>query len=272
MQLLGIFANDADNLPSLMYALKNSVGCKLSHPDGDVWSVGYFDQDRALIIRKPGELIDSREFYELAPEVKSQVLIGFVQDGSTGPPHAPPHRFRNWLFGGVGQMDALESMRDKIEDRIPGFIKSELAFERASELAFAMFLRELHERNLLDNALASSQDLALALDNTAKAIRMLSEESGLAAPSGGIVASNGRCLLINAQACQLHWKRQEGLDALPEGPPDPNLTNFKLIVEGLKRFRAIVVAAEVQSDSTEWRVIESGQTAWVDRQLELCSL
>jgi predicted glutamine amidotransferase len=269
MQLLGVFANDAENLPSLLFSLGNEVSCSEPHPNGDVWCLGYYSHDRALVIRKPGDLVESREFFELASEVRSQVLIGFVREGNTSTPHAPPHRFRNWLFGTVGRMAALGELREKIEDRIPNFIKGELAFETASELAFGMFLRELHERNLLDNPLSTSGDLAQALQTTGETIQMLSKEAGLELPSGGIMATNGRCILLNSQGQTLNWRTQEGLEALPDGPPDPNMTNFNLIVAGLKRFRAVVIASNIQNAGADWKTIESGQTAWVDRQLEL---
>ena len=268
MQLLGVFASDADNLPSLMFSLGSDVSGATKHPDGDVWSLGYYAQDRALVIRKPGELVDSRQFYELASEVRSRVLVGFISDGHVNTPHTPPHRFRNWLFGATGAFGGLVSLQERIEERLPDFIRSELGFETGSELAFGMFLRELHERNFLDNALVTSSKLAEALAKTSETIQMLCEEAGQPVV-GGLLATNGRCLLVNAQGRELHWRVQEGLEQLPEGPPDPNIANFKLIVEGLKRFRAVLIAGEIEGEGPGWASLSSGQTCWVDRQLDL---
>jgi len=271
MQLLGVFASDAENLPSLMFSLGSEVSGVGPHPDGEVWSLGYYAQDQALVSRKPGELVDSRQFYELAADVKSRVLVGFISDGQANTPHTPPHRFRNWLFGAMGQFDGLETLGDKIEEKLPNFIRSEMGFETGSELAFGMFLRELHERNLLDNSLVTSSSLAEALAKTSETIQILCDEVGQPVV-GGLLATNGRCMLVNAQGRELHWRVQEGLEQLPEGPPDPTMANFKLIVEGLKRFRGVLIAGDVAGELSGWTGLSSGQTCWLDRQLELQTL
>src|SRR5260221_6523485 len=111
MQLLAAIANDAEYMPSLLHVLESSLDNLDTTAEGDVWGVGYYADDRALLIRKPGELLTTRSFHQLASNVKSQVVVAFVnRDGA-----APPYRFRRWSFGSVGDLSLLGGLRDKIE-------------------------------------------------------------------------------------------------------------------------------------------------------------
>ena len=238
---------------------------------GDTWGVGYYADDRALIIRKPGDLLAERGFYELAVDVKSRILLSFVQEGSTTTVHAPPHRFRRWLFGCIGDLSPLDALRPKIEDAIPDFIRSELGDAGPRELALAMFLREQHDRGLLADPLASGVNLADAMKRTTAAMRMLADEAGIEPPQATYVASNGRTIIVSRNGPAVHWTCQEGLEALPDGPPDPAMHDFTLVVESLKRFRAIVFAANLTETAAGWTELKDGETLWVDRALEINS-
>lgn len=271
MQLLGAIANDAEHMPSLLYALRNVVRPP-PHKEGDVWGVGYYDDDRALIIRKPGDILTSRDFYELAPEVKTRVLLSFVKDGTLATQHAPPHRFRRWLFGAVGDLSALVTLEAKIHERLPSFIRTEVGDAGPSEHAFAMFLKEQHERGLLNDALATGSQLAEAMQRTTDAMAMLAEEAGIEGPAASFAATNGRVMIVSNRGASLHHKFVEGLEALPDGPPDPAMNDFQAVVRALKRFRARLFAAHVDDPGEQWAEVADGTTLWVDRQLELTAV
>jgi predicted glutamine amidotransferase len=265
-QFLAAIANDAEHMPSLLYALRNV----LVHPepeDGDVWGLGYYADDHALTIRKPGELLNTRDFYELASAVKSQVVCAFVRPGWVAPTQAPPHRFRRWLFGSIGDLSPLEGLHDRIRDALPSFIRSELGQAGLPELPLAMFLREQHERGLLTDALATGAGLADALRRTTDTIARLATEAGVEPPRAAYAATNGRVIIVSRQGRRVYWKRQEGLEALPGGPPDPDMNDFKAVVKALKRFRAIVFSSNLAEDTRGWNEMADGETVWVDRQL-----
>jgi predicted glutamine amidotransferase len=268
MQLLAAIANDADHMPSLLYALRAPLSTPAPEA-GDVWGLGYFAQDRALIIRKPGSLLSERSFLELGPEAHSRVLLASVEDGTVPLHQAPPHRFRGWLFASVGSLAGLEPLRSRIEDKLPGFIRSELGGASASELVFAMFVRELHERALFGDGLSQGPLHAEALARTGATLGALCAEAGVEVPAVSFAATNGRTVIVSRPGGgpPVSWRHVRGLEALPDGPPDPARTDFLQVVTGLKRFRAAVFASRVEGEG--WTELAEGGTVWIDRQLEL---
>jgi len=274
MRVLSVFASDADNLPGLLYSLANKYRPDVDEANfaqSDIWSLGYYAQDRALIIRKPSELVESRHFFQLANQVRSRVLLCAVNEGQSSTEHAPPHRFRSWLYSIHGNPSLFSAIRGRVEERLPNFIRSELRLETDAELGFAMFLRELHELNLLDNPLVTARLLAEAFSKTAHSILALADEFSLTADFA-MLATNGRCNLIHSFNESLTWRLQEGLERGPEGPPDPSLTNFNQIIEGLKRFRAIVITDLDGSLHPARKLIQAGRTAYIDKNLTLSYL
>ena len=87
------------------------VGAEASVP-GETWGVGYYAEERALIIRKPAELLATRTVYELASNVQSSVVLACVHRGAETREQAPPHRFRSWLFGYTGDLAPLQPLRE----------------------------------------------------------------------------------------------------------------------------------------------------------------
>jgi hypothetical protein len=131
-----------------------------------------------------------------------------------------------------------------------------------------MFLAELHRAGLLDDALVGGAPLAEALHRTGDMIERLSAEANQPV-SASYVATNGRYLLISSRGVPIFWKEQRGLESLPEGPPDPALTDFKQIASALKRFRAIVVARAVEESAAGWKAVDRTRACYIDPSLEM---
>lgn len=265
--LLAAMANDAEHMPSLLHTLRGALAVPEEDAKGEVWGVGYYADDHALIIRKPGDLLPGRSFYELASKVRSHVLLAFLRSGVSTTAHAPPYRFRRWLFGYVGELGPLEQMRGKILDALPDFVRSELADAGAGELACGMFLRELHRTNGLSDPLVDGRVVADAMKRTVDAVQMLATEAGIPPLTTSFAATNGRTVVASNTGEPIHWKLQEGLEALHDGPLDPSLQNFQLVVNALRRFRAIVIGAAVTDAKHGWNPVAPGKTIWFDRSL-----
>lgn len=274
VHLLAAIATDAEHMPSLLYSLKGVITPPETIPSGETWGVGYYADDHALTIRKPGELVSTRSFYDLAASVKSRVVLALLKQGTTKTVHAPPHRFRRWLFGTVGALESLSEVRGRILDAIPDFIKSEINDAGPSELGFAMFLRELHQKNLLSDPLVDGASLAGAMKRTVEAMSMLTTEGGVESPKAGFVATNGRVLLAarTKGGPSVMWRLQEGLEVAPGGPTGPPMADPVLYAEGLKRFRAIVLGAQLGPAPAGWKEIPDATTLWVDRSLTVNNL
>jgi hypothetical protein len=281
VHLVATLANDADHMPSLLYALRNEVVLPEKAAPGEVWGVGYYAEDRALIIRKPAELLTARTVFELAPNVQSSTVLACVKREAKAVEQAPPHRFRSWLFGFSGDLAPLTPLTSRIVDKLPDFVLHEIGDSAGGSLAFGMFVTELHRTGLLADTLATHQAFAQAMQRTVEAVRMLATEAGVAAPSASYVATNGRVVIASRAGAPLFVKTQEGLESSPYGPTDPSLSEFKRLAEALKRFRAIILTQEVaagraerssaeRSDAGPARaregVFEAGRTGWTEVQ------
>lgn len=269
--LLATFANDADYLPSLLHALASELEVPASEAEQETWGLGYFADERALIIKKPSSILNQRTVYELAPGVRSRILIACAKAG-TDREAAPPYRFRRWLFGCTGDLSALQALGETVADKLPDFVRSEVRDSTPGGLAFGMFLTELHRAGLLDDPLTDGPGLGAVLARTADTITRLSTEASAGPAQASFVASNGRVVLVCHAGAPLSIKHQVGLERLPDGPPDPAMTDFTQIAGALKRFRAVVVAPGDLSDRPEWALIPAGQTLVIDGQLKVIEI
>lgn len=266
--LLATFANDAEYMPSLLHALTSELEVGEQEGSQETWGVGYYADDRALLIKKPSSILEHRNVYELAPEVRSRIVIACATPAADREA-AAPFRFRNWLFAGTGALAALEPLHETVASKLPEFIRTEIRENMPGGLAFGMFLAELHRSGLLEDALASGAALGAALARSTETIGRLTTEASGSPAQASYVASNGRTVLISQAGAPLSRKLQVGLERLPDGPPDPALTDFNELAGALKRFKAVVVAPGDLSARPGWTHIESGQTLVVDGLLKV---
>jgi hypothetical protein len=272
VHLVATLANDADYMPSLLYALRNEVASPEASSPGETWGVGYYAEERALIIRKPAELLTQRTVYEIASNVQSSIVLACVHRGAETREKAPPYRFRSWLFGYTGDLQPLSALKTKVVDKLPDFVKSDPGDSSGGHLAFAMFISELHRAGVLDDVLAGHEAYANALHRTVDAIHRLSTEVGAAPSNASFVATNGRVVVATRSGVPLYRKLQEGLEPSPHEPTDASLGEFKRVAEALKRFRAIVLARDVLPGRPGWTEIPDHTTVYIDRKLNLRSI
>src|SRR5262245_35412818 len=197
VHLVATLANDADHMPSLLHALRNEVVLPEKSAPGEVWGVGYYAEDRALIIRKPAELLTSRSVFELAPKIQSSIVLACVKRDVKALEQAPPHRFRNWLFGYCGDLSSLTPVKNRVVDKMPDFVLPEIGDSSGGSLTFGMFITELHRAGLLADPLATHATLAQAMQRTVDAVRMLATEAGVETPQASFVATNGRVVIAS---------------------------------------------------------------------------
>lgn len=267
--LLATLANDADHMPSLLHALGAELDVT-STGGPETWGVGYYADGRALIIKKPGSILNERSVYGLAPQVRSRIVIACNKPGPNRE-SAPPFRFRRWLFGFTGNLDPLLGLRETIAEKLPDFIRSEIREHTPGGLAFGMLLAELHRANQLEDVLIDGAQLASALARTTETVLRLSTEAEGGPAKASLVASNGRVVLVSNGGAPIRRKLQAGLERLPDGPPDPAMTDFKELAAALKHFRAVVVAPG-PVDGPDWTEIEEGKTLAIDSQLGVTEL
>ncbi len=249
--LLAAHANDATYMPSLLHALGPVLRSPLGEAEGETWGVGYYADHRPLIIKKPAEILTERTVFGLAPGVQSRTLVASAQRTATRD-QAPPYRFRRWLMTYTGNVEPLADLQGLIAEKLPSFLRTELGAGTGGQLLFAMVLAELYRGGALDGPLGDANVIHDAVRRAADAVRGLSSETEDGPVQAAFVLTPGRGLHAASLGSTLHWKIQAGLERLPEGPPDPALTDFKQVAAALKRFKAIVVARHIETGAADW--------------------
>jgi len=257
--LIATLANDADYMPALTHALSKEL--PNLDPRDESWGIGYFTDDRALIIQRPIDRKEPVDVHRVTSDLRSQVLLACA-----GVREPSPLRSRRWLFAAVGDLSPLEALSGTIRDKLPDFARTELGDDSGPELAFGMFLAELRRRGILDDPLLGAESLREAGSRVADAIRGLASEVEDRELNAAFVATNGRLVLGCALGRPLHLKLQAGLEGLPEGPVDPARTDFKQVAASLKRFRAVVLAHE-PGEQSDWSALPEDAVVVVDGQL-----
>ena len=261
--LLAAHANDATYMPALLYALGPALTGPRGDDEGETWGVGYYADHRPLIIKKPSELMAERTAYALASEVRSRTLVASAQR-SAARDQAPPYRFRRWLLTYSGDVSPLARLQGAIAEKLPSFLRTELGAGTAGQLLFAMVLAELYRSGLLDGPIGDSCAIHDAARRAADGIRGLSSEAENGPVEAGFVLTSGRGLHAASIGAPLFWKIQTGLERLPEGPPDPALTDFNEVAAALKRFKAVAVARHIETGASDWSPLNNASLRVTD--------
>lgn len=271
VHLLATIANDPDLMPAHLHALRGEISLPEVSPH-ETWGVGYFADDRGLIVRKPASLLEHRSAYGIGGDLKSRIVFVCARP-EANQADAPPFRFRRWLFGYAGDLSAVGALQGSVAPRLPSFAHDVLGDGHGGRLAHAMFLSELHRADLLEDPLVEPGAVAQALDRTAQALEVLGEEAGVERFEACFVASNGRVVVVTRAGRPVWIREVVGLDSLPEGPVDETLNDFKEVVAALRRFRAHVVALNVEGESqSHWTPLSHRGTTAFDAALAVSHL
>lgn len=248
-------------MPASTFALSRELPA-LSQA-AEAWGIGYYADDRALIIQRPIDPGAPAPVHRVTADLRSQVVLACAGSGDSS-----PYRARRWLFASIGDLSPLEALRDGIVEKLPDFVRTGLGEGNGSALAFGMFIAELRRQGVLDDPLVTAEQARAVGERASESIRGLAAEVEGDALSAAFVATNGRLVLGASLGQPLHLKVQEGLEGLPEGPVDPARTDFQQVAAALKRFRAVVMAHEPGSRGS-WRALPADGVVVVDGHLNV---
>lgn len=268
--LVATAANDPELMPALLFSLRGQISVSETPLKRETWGVGYFSDDRALIVRKPAHSVDTRDVYGIAPDLHSRVVLCCAHTQT----EVAPYRFRQWLFGFVGDLSHFGTLSAKLAPKLPDFIQGELNEGDGGQLVHGMFITELHRAGLLDDPQADPNKVGAALKRTVEIVQRLAPEAGIPDICASFVASNGRTMAVSRAGRRLWSKKIEGLERLPDGPVDERLNDFKQVVEALKRFRAYALASGVETNElpSSWTPLSTHGTTVINGALEIYEL
>jgi predicted glutamine amidotransferase len=182
----------------------------------DGWGIGFYQGGEVLLQRRPKQPITDVDFYALAAELRTDVLIGHVREATVGGvknENTHPFRFRSWLFAHHGTIPQFATLEPELRARIPDFLRRNIRGETDSEHLFHLFLAFLHEGHRLDDPALTPKAAGQALSKAVTTLEQLSPPG--AASDLDLIVTNGRILLALKRGRPMAHYRINGIRDCP---------------------------------------------------------
>jgi predicted glutamine amidotransferase len=259
--LVAYVGNEPENMPCALFSARNALTSRADKPEG--WGLGFVQGGDVLLQKRPRVESPEIDLYGLIKDLRADAVVarvGFRSDGSTAAEDADPFRSRSWLFGSVGEISeaGFESVRERLLESVPDFLRRNIRGRSPSEHIFHLFLAFLHDAASLDAPSPSPAVVHGALRNSMSFLDRMLEGGGNPPLRLALVATNGRCFVAANGAHPLRYLDVEGISDCPvcHGRVDRDRGGRRIQHEGL---RAVVVEANRAVEGRAgWREVPEG--------------
>jgi len=246
--LVAYFGNEPENLACALFSARAALYVRGEARTVEGYGLGFVQGGDVLLQKRPRAETVEVDLYNLVKDTRAEALIGRVglaHDGSTPAEDADPFRFRSWLFGSISELpDAtFETIRDKMLEKTPAFLRRNIRGKASSEHLFHLFLAFLHDGGILDQPTPVPAAVHAALRNSLTLVDGLLAEVGAAPLEIALAATNGRCFVATGCAYPIRYLGIEGITDCPvcQAKHDAGRNGRRVPHEGL---RALVVEAD----------------------------
>jgi predicted glutamine amidotransferase len=244
--LVAYVGNEPDNMACALFSARSALASQAADKS-DGWGLGFVQGGDVLLQKRPRVDTAEVDLYGHIKDLRADAVvarIGFERDGTTPAEDADPFRFRSWLFGSVGEVNAaaFDGVRERLLESVPSFLRRNIRGRSPSEHVFHLFLAFLHDAGSLDAPSPSPAVVHGALRNSMTFLDRLLEGSGTPSVHLALVATNGRCLVAANAAHPLRYLHVEGISDCPvcHGRVDREHHGRRIQHEGL---RAVILEA-----------------------------
>ena len=137
---------------------------------------------------------DEVDVAKLASDVRADMLIGHVRTATVGTlrtENTHPFRYRQWLFAKTGTLSQFDSVRERLVQSVPEFLRGGIRGETDSEIFFHVFLSFLHDNGRLNDMVVEPQVVRDALRSSLAVVDGMTAEVGGEANDLNILVANG---------------------------------------------------------------------------------
>lgn len=246
--LVAYFGNEPENLACALFSARAALYVRGEARTVEGYGLGFVQGGDVLLQKRPRAETVEVDLYNLVKDTRADALIGRVglaHDGSTPAEDADPFRFRSWLFGSIAELgeETFETIREKMLESTPAFLRRNIRGRSASEHLFHLFLAFLHDAGILDQPTPSPAAVHVALRNSLTFVDGLLTEIGAAPLQIALAATNGRCFAATGCAYPIRYLGIEGITDCPvcQAKHDAGRNGRRVPHDGL---RALVVEAD----------------------------
>jgi glutamine phosphoribosylpyrophosphate amidotransferase len=264
--LIAYFGNEPENMACALFSARNALYSRSRGTEG--FALGFIQGGDVLLQKRPRAEAEEVDLYALAHDLKANAMIGRVglgQEGNKAAENADPFRYRSWLFGSVGTVPEFDTIRDRVLDAIPAYLRRNVRGRSASEHIFHLFLAYLHDAGIIDQPSPVPAQVEAALRSTLSFVSRLIKSSEAEGTDDGqrglelaLVATNGRSLVATVRSHAMQFLRVDGIADCPvcHGRANPDGDGRRIAHENL---RAVVVEANAETQGRPgWRPVGEG--------------
>lgn len=272
-RLFAYLANDPDRTACALNPARKLLSTP-TEPAIDGWGIGFYQGGEVLLQRRPKAPTEPVDFYSVARELRTDVIIGHVRAGTVGKPkneNTHPFRFRSWLFAHHGTLPSFDSIQGELLASVPDFLRRNIRGQTDSEHLFHLFLACLHEAGRLDDPDVSTEVVREALRSSLARVAELAGEEAAARAECALAVTNGRVLVATRHGRPVHLFELRSLPDCAicrELAPQPGRAPKRVDHEHL---RCVLVVADAPSPgkSPGWREIDDRSFIAVEHDLRV---
>lgn len=239
------------------------------------WGLGFYQAGEVLLRRRP---IDDRaeiDVAAIAKDVRADVLIGHVRSATAGTlrtENTHPFRYRQWLFAHTGTIDGYPSIRARLLDSLPEFLRRNVRGDTDSEIVFHLFLSHLHDAGQLQFGAVPPDATRAALRSTLALLDRLREESadrpagessaGAPAPMN-LLLTDGEYLVSVHRSATMAYKIIKGRSDLERLLGDDSLRRNR--IPDMASCRFCLLASDFDIEPQGWSEVASNTLVTITR-------
>jgi len=259
-RLFAYMGNDQDRVKCALYPARNLlVADGAAATSFDAWGLGFYQGGEVLLQRRPKPPTEPVDFYSLVKDLRTDVIIGHVRQGTVGKPkneNTHPFRFRSWLFAHHGTIPGFgpssDGVRDELLRAVPDFLRRNIRGQTDSEHLFHVMLAFLHDAGKLDDMNVST---AQVRDAVRAALALIEKAAGKDAADQmecALALTNGRILVATRHGAPVYLQERASLHdcaVCREPPPRDKRVDHD-------HLRSVLIVADVAAPSPDLKFTE----------------
>jgi glutamine amidotransferase len=270
-RLFGVRVSDPQLLACALHPHREDLSTEAVNENHEGWGIGFYQDDRALVKKRPQALKQRIDFAEAAADMKSPALLGHARRPTSGVlsfEDTHPFQFRSWLFAHHGMVDGFEERRGALEEQIPDFLRQHLAGTTDSERVFFLFLAALSEATR-----QRLEDPALKAETVARAAREAIVRVGKSGGRGkegdtlNFIVTNGRLLVAVSLGRPLYRAVIDGVQDCARCRVPPMVAGRAPTRVNHPYLKAVLVSCGQQEPGPAWEKLPEGSMLLVERDL-----
>jgi predicted glutamine amidotransferase len=255
-RLFAYMGNDQDRVRCALHPARNLlVADGAAKATFDAWGLGFYQGGEVLLQRRPKPPTEPVDFYALVKDLRTDVIIGHVRQGTVGKPkneNTHPFRFRSWLFAHHGTIPNFDGVRDELLRAVPDFLRRNIRGQTDSEHLFHVMLAFLHDAGKLDDQQVSTAQVRDAVRGALALVEKAAGKPASDAMECALALTNGRILVATRHGAPVYLQERSSLydcAVCREPPPRDKRVDHE-------HLRSVLVVADVPAPPSDLKFAE----------------